>query len=149
MLVINLGETAFPIFSYIDPFHPSPTPSGFSLDSGGNTPLGIPGLYELIGTPQKLAQFEQQPWIDRNIILTNAMSHVCLVAGSEKLLEKYNKEKTAILDQKVKNNTNRHELALRLLMGHLEEFRPNLTKQKEEIRAFGIKRAVSSLPRVH
>ena len=93
LLVINLGETAFPVFSYIDPFHPSPTPSGFSLDSGGNTPLGIPGLYELMGTPEKLAQFEQQPWIDRNIILTNAMSHVCLVAGSEKLLEKYNKEK--------------------------------------------------------
>ena len=40
----------------------------------------------------------------------------------------------------MRHNTNRHELALRLLMGHLEEFRPNLTKQKEKIRAFGIKK---------
>ncbi len=141
--IINLGETRFPIFSRVDPLHPSPTPGGFSLDTGGNTPLGVPGVYELIGTPMQLAQFEGIQWMDRNIILTNAMSNVCWVAGDKNLVDQYNQEKTAILDQNLQmqgKTTNRDELGFRLLEGHLEEFRPNLSKDKEEIKAFGIKK---------
>ena len=39
-----------------------------------------------------------------------------------------------------KTPKNTRELALRLLAGHLQEFSPNLTKEKEEINAFGIKK---------
>ena len=49
--ILNLGETKFPIFERVDIAHPSPTPNGFSLDSAGNSPLGVPGIYELIGSP--------------------------------------------------------------------------------------------------
>jgi hypothetical protein len=44
MHIINLGETRFPLFESIDPIHSSATPSGFSMDIGGNTPLGVPGV---------------------------------------------------------------------------------------------------------
>ena len=140
--IINLGETRFPIFSMVDPLHPSPTPGGFSLDTGGNTPLGVSGVYELIGTPRKLAQFEEIQWINRNIILPNAMNTVCWILGDKTLVDQYNKEKIIILDKKSSKNkkTNREELAFSLLKGNLEEFRPNLTKEKEEIKAFGIKK---------
>ncbi len=53
--IINLGETKFPIFGGR---YESPTPDGFSLDSAGNSPLGVTGVYELIGTPKQLAQFQ-------------------------------------------------------------------------------------------
>ena len=38
--IINLGETKFPVFGALIN---SPTCSGFSLDTGGNTPLGMEG----------------------------------------------------------------------------------------------------------
>ena len=139
--IINLGETCFPIFAYVDPFHPSLTPGGFSLDTGGNTPLGVADFYELIGTPQQLAQFEEIQWMERNIILSNAMSTVCRIAGDEELFSQYNQEKIKVLDKKQSSKkTNREELAFRLLQGHLDEFRPNLSQEKEKIRAFGIKK---------
>ncbi len=36
--------------------------------------------------------------------------------------------------------SHREKLALKLLEGHLQEFSPNLTKEKEELRTFGIKK---------
>ena len=53
--ILNCGETKFPIFGQIfeqGSAQASPTPGGFSMDSGGNTPLGKPGFYELIDTPE-------------------------------------------------------------------------------------------------
>ena len=138
--IINMGETRFPIFAHVDPLHPSPTSSGFALDTGGNTPLGVKDVYELIGTPKQLAQFEGVQWMERNIILPNAMSTVCFIAGDEKLVSQYDKEKTAVLDKKQSKKSNREELAFRLLADHLEEFRPNLSREKETIKAFGIKK---------
>lgn len=43
--IINLGETKFPVFGEK---YASPTPNGFCIDTGGNTPFGMPGVYELI-----------------------------------------------------------------------------------------------------
>src|SRR5262245_52872078 len=77
--MINLGETRFPVFEKIDSIHTSATPSGFSMDIGGNTPLGVPGVYELIGTPEQMAEFVDLQWIERNIILANALSNVSFV----------------------------------------------------------------------
>ncbi len=45
--IISLNETKFPLLNQ-GIF--SPIPTGFSLDSGGNTPLGKEDLFELIGT---------------------------------------------------------------------------------------------------
>ncbi len=137
--IINLGETKFPVFG--GEFD-SPTPDGFCMDVGGNTPLGVTGVYELIGTPKTLAQFQTVQWMDRSIILPNAMSHVCFIAGKERLIVDYNKEKAKVqnLIDKKATDKNRNVLSLRLLQGHVEEFAPNLTKEKEEISAFGIKK---------
>ena len=71
--IINLGETKYSVFGEKEP---SPTPKGFCLDTGGNTPLGY-GVYELIGTPKQLARFQTPEWIDQNIILANASNSVC------------------------------------------------------------------------
>jgi tetratricopeptide (TPR) repeat protein len=129
--IINLGETKCEIFG---PLEPSPTPNGFCMDTGGNIPIG--GVFELIGTPQKLAQTQTSQWIDDNIILANVMNSVCLVAGESKLAAQYLKKKKEM--QKLQKT--REKLALRLLAGHLQEFSPNLTKEKEEVNAFGIKK---------
>ena len=138
--IINLGETKCQVFG---PLEPSPTPNGFCMDTGGNIPIG--GAFELITTPEKLAQLQSSEWIDNNIILSNVMNTICLVAGDSKLASKYLKKKKEVQklkeEKKVKNAlTNREKLALRLLAGHLQEFSPNLTKEKEEVNAFGIKK---------
>ena len=88
--IINLGETKFPVFGDREP---SPTPDGFCMDAGGNTPLGVPGLYELIGTPQQLVRFQTLEWIDQNIILANAANCVCWIGGDEKLIDLYRQRK--------------------------------------------------------
>ena len=129
--IINLGETSFQIFGESNP---SPTPDGFCLDSAGNTPLGIPGLFELIGTPKKLAQFLTSRKIKENIILANALSNTCLIIGDEKLVEDFKNEKRDVLSK------TGEEFAMKLLLGHLQEFSPELSEKKESIRAFGIKK---------
>ncbi len=138
--IINLGETKFSIFERVDKDQPSATPSGFSMDTGGNTPLGVKGVYELIGTPQQLAKFVGFQWIERGEILPNAMSAVCYVAGEQKLVDSYNVEKNKMLNTVEQKVTNREVLAFKLLSGHLEEFAPNLTLEKERTKAFGIKK---------
>ena len=137
--VINLGETKCQVFG---PQEESPTPNGFCMDTGGNVPIG--GAFELITTPEKLAQLQSSEWIDSNIILCNVMNSVCLVEGDGKLASKYLKKKTEVQKRKEAQSKdalqNREKLALRLLAGHLQEFSPNLTKEKEEVNAFGIKK---------
>ncbi len=146
--IINLGETVFPLFGKLfgekSP-KASPTPSGFSMDSGGNTPLGKPGFYELIDTPEGLAQFQSLEWMEKDIIVTNALSSVCHIAGSERLFGKYNQTKES------RHNTTdgwtrftgiplRQKLAIKLIEGHLQEFKPDLSKHKQDTGAFGIKK---------
>ena len=138
--MINLGETRFPIFESIDEFNSSPTPSGFSMDIGGNTPLGVPGVYELIGTPYELAQFLDLKWIDRNIILPNALSNGAFLTGHKKLFEQYQQCKREKLSEESLEGPLRKVLAFRLLKGHLEEFQPDLGVEKKKTRAFGIKK---------
>lgn len=139
--IINLGETKFPVFGER---YPSPTPDGFCMDTGGNTPLGVTGVYELIGKPSSLAQFQSIQWMDRSIILPNAMSHVCFVAGEESLVSDYYCEMKKVqeeIEHKKKSKEKNHKvLSIKLLAGHIEEFSPNLSKEKEQIGAFGIKK---------
>ena len=120
--IINLGETPFPLFVQVAPSHPSLLPRGFSVDAGGNTPLGVMGGYELIGTPEQLTQFGNKEWIDQNIILANAMSCICFVAGENPLALKYTQVLRASQDT-------RELLAKKLIEGHLREFRPELSER--------------------
>ena len=138
--IINLGETKFPVFGEREP---SPTPDGFCMDTGGNTPLGVPGLYELIGTPQQLARFQTPEWIDQNIILANATNCVCWIAGDRKVDRYLQEQKSSCSEIKTKRvwkKESREILAMRLLAGHLAEFAPNLSQEKEQDNAFGIKK---------
>lgn len=138
MQILNCGETKFGIlenggFSF--------TPSGFSMDSAGNTPLGLDGVYELIGTPEKIAEFQSKLWIDRNIILPNALSTVCLITGDEGLLAAYETCVEKAYKSKGTNASVRNILAFKLLEGHLREFRPDLSLEtRSEVEAFGVKK---------
>ncbi len=146
--IISFGETHFPIFGHLfeeASAKASPTPTGFSLDSGGNTPLGKPGLYELIDTPEELARFQSVKWMQDDIIVTNALSSVCYIAGDEELVSAYNQAKE--IRHKITNGLFyftgtplRETLALKLLAGNLQEFKPDLSKSKQETSAFGIKK---------
>lgn len=152
--IINLGETRFPIFAPLfgeKDLKASPTPGGFSMDSGGNTPLGKPGFYELIDTPEGLAKYQSPEWLKADIIVSNALSSVCHIAGNQELTQEYNrakKERHLIGRQSsfssiwVSNRTvSFHKnLALKLLEGHLQEFRPDLSEEKQATLAFGIKK---------
>ncbi len=139
--IINMGETQFPIFGDKEP---SPTPDGFCLDIGGNTPYGNRDTYELIGTPSNLARFQLQEWIDQNIIVSNAMGSVCFVTGDKRLFEEYEKEKAIILNEKKSffGESHRKVFAIQLLVGHLQEFKPDLSQNKEQQKAFGIKKEI-------
>ena len=120
--ILNLGETKSPVFGeeYL-----SPTPDGFCMDTGWNTPLNE--AFELIDTPQNLAQLETSEWIDQELILANVMSCVCLVAGDQRLVDAYNTQKTETLKQKPSffGVDNREKLAMRLLAQHLSDFAPS------------------------
>ncbi len=138
--IIHMGETAFPLFRGNDP---SLTPNGFCMDIGGNTPYGNRDTYELIGTPSQLARFQKKEWINENIILSNAMGTVCLIAGNVSLIESYQKEKSTILNNKASFFAPAHRkiFALDLLEGHLNLFSPDLSIEKEKRdKAFGIKK---------
>ena len=146
--IINCGETKFPIFAQIfgqGSIQASPTPGGFSMDSGGNTPLGKPGFYELIDTPEGLAQFQCEKWMDIDIIVTNALSSVTYIAGEKELLSNHLQAQQKHLDTtdghfSFTGIAFREKLALKLIEGNLHEFKPDLSKDKQEISAFGIKK---------
>ncbi|MCE5315869.1 MAG: tetratricopeptide repeat protein [Parachlamydia sp.] len=137
--IINLGETRCVIFGEKEK---SPTPHGFCLDEGGNTPCGDRGTYELIGTARELAQFQQKKWVESaHVIMANAMSTVCLIAGDRQLYDQYHQEKEAIHNQKQAGMLHRESFALHLLEGHLTEFFPDLSIRRErQDRGFGIKK---------
>lgn len=147
--VINLGETKLPILSCGTE---SPTISGFCFDGGGNTPLGKQEIFELIGTPEQLAKFQQPQYFESDIITNNALKTVCLIDGSELLLKAYETAVSAVLNQNInkgifkKKKLLREEQALQLLCGDLSEFKPDLSKKKEQEGFLTIKRELYRFP---
>lgn len=137
--VINMGETEFQVFGDKEP---SPTKNGFCLDTGGNTPLGVEELYQLICTPDQLAQFQTKKWMDGNIILTNTLNCIDYITGQNTLITQYEGKRLTMADQLIpkKSQIFREALALHLLQGHVEEFKPNLSLEKEQTGAFGVKK---------
>lgn len=145
--VMNLGETPFNILQHgLD----SPTPSGFCFDSGGNSPIGKKGLFELIGTPDQMANFLTTDWFERDLIMCNAISNLDMILGEEKLLADYEKKACIILNQIItKQNpslTVRQQRALLLIKGDLLEFSPKLDEKKAKLRVFDIKKELYRLP---
>lgn len=138
--IINMGETVFPVFGEEGP---SPTPDGFCMDTAGNTPLGVEGWYELICTPDQLLQFQSTKWMNENIILTNTLNCVGFVAGNSKLVEMYEKKlfhANTHFPFTEKEVPFREILSLKLLKDHLKEFAPDLSYEKEKLKAFGVKK---------
>ncbi|WP_194848015.1 tetratricopeptide repeat protein [Candidatus Neptunochlamydia vexilliferae] len=152
--VTNLGETKWDI---LRPKRQSDgsmreaislTPGGFSMDIGGLSPLGKPGVYELIGTPKELAAYQNPEWLqkhDGELILVNALTHGCYFMGDVNLLKTYYKEVTKWLDKREgsffsRGSKERTKRALSMLKGHAEEFKPYLTDDRIDIRAYDIKR---------
>lgn len=145
--VINLGETNFPILNH---GLESPSVTGFCFDSGGNTPLGKEGLFELIGTPEQLAEFVTPLWFEQDVIISNAMSNLGFITGDRKLLQTYEEKVKVNLDstisEKGKNLLAREQRALSLIRGDIQEFKPNLDEQKEQSKVFDIKKELYRLP---
>lgn len=145
--IINLGETEFPILHH---GLESPTPSGFCLDSGGNSPLGKEGLFELIGTPAQLAGFLSPDWFAQDLIMSNAMSNLDIIMGDQGLLFAYEKCAQVILDKPLVEKgislPAREHRALTLLRGDILEFAPRLDRNKEQSKVFDIKKELYRLP---
>ncbi len=145
--IINLGETHYPILQH---GLESPTPSGFCFDSGGNSPLGKEGLFELIGTPEELANYLTSRWFDIDLIMSNAMSNLNIIFGDEQLLSLYEAEAQEILDAQVAEKDfplkERERRALALIQGDILEFAPQLDGHKEESKIFDIKKELYRLP---
>ncbi|WP_194847642.1 tetratricopeptide repeat protein [Candidatus Neptunochlamydia vexilliferae] len=146
--MINLGETKYPIVrprrvkkeiigakSFIS--------GGFSMDIGGLCPQGKTGIYELIGSPKNLSEYQSEEWLEKNdaeIIMVNSMATVSLLGGEKTLVDAYRKNIDQILNSPSKNGkTIRQKRALGLLSGHINDFKPRLEGDRVEGRAFDIK----------
>ena len=115
------------------------TPKGFSMDIGGVSPCGVEDVYELIGTPQQLSQFQTEEWVQKNAgvvdVLVNALSQSCFIVGQKELFDLYCIQVKSILKQPL-----REKRSLQYLKGHLSEFAPLLDERRLKLRAFDIKR---------
>ena len=82
-------------------------------------------------------------WMGRNIILTNALSCATPLCGNPALTAQIESLKEQALNEKDRaliGKPFRRRLTHKLLAGHIREFQPDLSSQKEELKAFGIKR---------
>ncbi|MCE5318088.1 MAG: DUF294 nucleotidyltransferase-like domain-containing protein [Parachlamydia sp.] len=93
--IIQFGETPHPLVRGSK----SPTPEGFRMDAGGNTPLCE--LLSLVTTPQKLASYQNPRYFNEQAyyITVNALRDSCLIFGSPSLHEEYQKQVAQILNQ--------------------------------------------------
>ncbi|MCE5317119.1 MAG: tetratricopeptide repeat protein [Parachlamydia sp.] len=142
--VINLGETEIKIFEH---GLSSPVKRGFSFDDGGNTPLGKQSYVELIKTPQDMAQFQSERFYEEDLILSNVLRTAGLLTGDKNLYETYLKSMQEILSKKSNSSLSiAQNRALNIIKGHLIEFEPNMSSNKEEMPLFNIKAELYRLP---
>lgn len=161
--MVNMGETKCELLRFKrgkggreDRPAKSFVPTGFSMDIGGLCPAGKSGVYELIGTPNQLAQLQREKWLRSNsseIILVNAMTTVSCLMGDLRLVAAYKKEVKKILDKKIvrtfwqgKIQTLRQVRALELIRGFVSEFEPRLDQDKIDLRGFDVKKELYRLP---
>lgn len=147
--MVNIGESDFPLLQRVEEEKKSLTPKGFSPDIGGICPSGKRGIYELIGTPEELARFQREEWLnehDSELILVNAMRIATPIFGDRRLLFAYETNVKNILDQRARRSVGAPPLlerqlrALTLIEAAVQEFKPRLDYQKVKIHAFDVKK---------
>lgn len=160
--MVNMGETKCELIRFKrgrngaeDRPARSLVPTGFSLDIGGLSPSGKQGVYELIGAPQQLAQFQTVAWLSRNdaeIILVNALTTFSYLIGDPSLVDSYRAEIKKILNATIggfwKRKRLREDRAFQLMRGFLDEFQPKINQDKVDLRAFDIKKELYRLPQM-
>ena len=86
--IINLGETEYPLFATIfgrNNNETSPTPKGLSIDSIDHSSGG----FELITTPEALAQYVSGQWKRGDPSIASTLSSVCHITGNQALVKRY------------------------------------------------------------
>lgn len=143
--IINLGETEFKILAKGTR---SPVAKGFCFDDGGNTPLGKATQFELIGTPEYLAQSQSDRFFEEDFILSNVLNCVRLIYGDEDLVKDYEKRVSGILNQNAQDSqvTIKRKRALEMLEGHFRQFSIDLDQEREKLASFSIKEEFYRLP---
>lgn len=160
--IINMGETKCEILRFKRTTSGEDRPakslvhSGFSVDIGGLCPNGKSGVYELIGSPKQLAELQTEDWLRQNdaeIILVNAMTTVCCVAGDQRLVVAYEEEVNRILNTSPSASSSsspirrvREIRAFELMQGYVREFCPRLNQDKIDLRGFDVKHELYRLP---
>ncbi|MCE5317848.1 MAG: tetratricopeptide repeat protein [Parachlamydia sp.] len=143
--VIHLGETKINI---IAGGRENPVPTGFSFDSGGNTPFGKESQIVLMQTPQKLAQLQSEKAYQEDMILSNVLKGTSLLVGSESLFQEYLREIKTIVQQP--SSTPPYSIeewrALDLLSGHLKQFQSRIDESKKENPHYNVKEELYRLP---
>lgn len=156
--IANFGETEFKLVQRKGQPAESFTPSGFSMD-GQLSPLGVgglygEGLYELIGTVERLAEFQTKSCGEHGeVILVNALRTVCYIAGDETFISHYQREVEMILNQTGSSSSSqsvaqtlRQTRALELIRGYVQEFEPKFNQERIDLRAFDVKKGLYRFP---
>lgn len=155
--MINMGETEYKCLRSPEEADKSIVPSGFSMDIGGLCPSGKSEIYELIGTPQQLAELQTEEWMNQNsseTILVHAMTTVSFITGDGELIAAYQQEVNRILDREIGGfwpwtwRRLRQDRALKLMRDHLADFQPRLNQDKVDLGAFDIKNELYRLPQM-
>ncbi|MCE5317853.1 MAG: tetratricopeptide repeat protein, partial [Parachlamydia sp.] len=135
--VIHLGETKIDI---LEKGRKSPVKTGFSFDSGGNTPLAK--QRELIMTPEELGYYQTDAGYDEDAILSIVLRTVGVAVGSHDLYNRYMEVKREILSRSSEiapGKKIREQRALLFLRENLNEFAPKLDQHKKQEPRFDIK----------
>jgi tetratricopeptide (TPR) repeat protein len=166
--VVNLGETILPAINIksLQSMDDYITPRGFAFDGqmsrACKTPFGKKTMYvvardrresgyELIGTPEELAQLQNEEWFEKDRLLPSELYQFVLIAGDEKLAVDYRQQTNTILneiDKKDFDYTLRQKRALKLLKDDLETFNLQLGTQDrtEDGALYDVKKDLYRLP---
>ncbi|KIC73009.1 hypothetical protein DB42_CN00010 [Neochlamydia sp. EPS4] len=161
--VINLGETILPALNIpclksID-FFDGITPRGFAFDGAGveekgcKTPLGNGKTFELIQTPEKMAQYiakdeEGQWWHEKEPHLPMELLNFTHLLGSNELTEQYRQKVQENLVTPYQEGLNlRHYLAKKhLVQEDMRTFDPSLGDLERQGMLFKVKNDLYRFP---
>lgn len=152
LIMVNFGETNFPLVKG----GTSLAPSGFSMDIGGLSPLGATRgeeqIYELIGTPEEIAELQTQSWLEKNnsqIILVNALRTSCRICGDKSLYSNFLKRTKEIYTSSFTSSSSAstssppslsQTRAIELMKAAIVEFGTELGEERLNERGVGIKK---------
>ncbi|BBI18333.1 tetratricopeptide repeat protein [Neochlamydia sp. S13] len=141
--VINLGETILPALNIpclkAIHFFDGVTPRGFAFDGAGvegkgcKTPLGNDKTFELIQTPEQMAQYvgkdkKGQWWHKKEPYLPMELLNFTHLLGNEKLTKAYDKKIQEILNTSYQESVDlrQHLAKQHLMLADMEAFNPGM-----------------------